>query len=465
MLSGGMVNLTNGTEGSRFSFMVDLQVPEEGSEPTVQVNIGTLGGFTMDDEDGDRTYHFNTTLSWGARNFSFSATNRFGARAVGDTGNHELYVNARPVARIRHIAPSPAKEGITVLFKGDGSDKDGTIEAYQWSSSIDLVLGQTATLNLEGLSAGEHTIRFQVKDDRGVWSLPTETRLIIEKGEVEPREPGEPGEPGEPIITPSEVVMVGVASTTLTVLGLALGLLGYGETFRYRYWALLAPLMVGHGTQRRPSDPLANEIRGLIRGYLLAHPGSHYCLLKEELGLVNGTLAYHLKILEREGLVTSERDGRMRHFFAIGKGIPACGHGGKAVRPRFSRWTGGGWGRDPKGHPPKENRSRPRSKPPKAKKNRNARPVTREKLLVMVEEHPGLSQTDLAEAFGVTSAAVKYHIDRLIGDERLRRERRGLKVEYFRVKQVEEEDGGSLSAKEDAGPGIDENVGPVTKED
>jgi predicted transcriptional regulator len=58
-----------------------------------------------------------------------------------------------------------------------------------------------------------------------------------------------------------------------------------------------------------------NETRGRIRGYIESEPGIHYNELKKRLKLNNGSLSYHLQVLEREGFVRSKNNGIFKHFF------------------------------------------------------------------------------------------------------------------------------------------------------
>jgi DNA-binding MarR family transcriptional regulator len=61
--------------------------------------------------------------------------------------------------------------------------------------------------------------------------------------------------------------------------------------------------------------------RGRILGYVQAYPGSKYTSIREALGLTNGTLAYHLWVLERLGFVRSIRQGRVRLLHPRGRPI------------------------------------------------------------------------------------------------------------------------------------------------
>ena len=56
----------------------------------------------------------------------------------------------------------------------------------------------------------------------------------------------------------------------------------------------------------------------MIRGYVIAHPGSHYSQIKRLLGIQNGTLVHHLSILEKNGFIHSQNDGLHKRFYPIG---------------------------------------------------------------------------------------------------------------------------------------------------
>ncbi len=88
--------------------------------------------------------------------------------------------NTAPVAVIDSISPNPALPGEVVSFSGHGTDSDGTIAGYSWRSSLDGLLGETATLATSALSSGNHTIYFKVKDDKAAWSAETGRTLTVQ---------------------------------------------------------------------------------------------------------------------------------------------------------------------------------------------------------------------------------------------------------------------------------------------
>jgi len=89
--------------------------------------------------------------------------------------------NENPIATIDSISPNPADEGETVHFRGHGTDSDGTVEAWEWSSDIDGVFATTEDTDYSGLSTGTHTISYRVQDDSDDWSEYDTDTLEINK--------------------------------------------------------------------------------------------------------------------------------------------------------------------------------------------------------------------------------------------------------------------------------------------
>ncbi len=95
----------------------------------------------------------------------------------------ELTVYGAPRARINKVSPSPAPLGEEVVFSGSTHD-DGTIERYVWHSDIDGELyngTDEEEFRYSGLSRGEHTISFRVKDDDDIWSEAVDVFLNVSK--------------------------------------------------------------------------------------------------------------------------------------------------------------------------------------------------------------------------------------------------------------------------------------------
>ncbi|MEM3341811.1 MAG: Ser-Thr-rich GPI-anchored membrane family protein, partial [Thermoplasmata archaeon] len=87
--------------------------------------------------------------------------------------------NQPPVAIIISILPNPSYYGQPVVFNGTGTDPDGSIIGYSWTSSIDGFLSSSATFTTPYLSPGNHTITLRVQDNNGTWSAPAYATIRV----------------------------------------------------------------------------------------------------------------------------------------------------------------------------------------------------------------------------------------------------------------------------------------------
>jgi len=69
-------------------------------------------------------------------------------------------------------------------------------------------------------------------------------------------------------------------------------------------------------TRLKQEMVLDNFVRGQIYGHICENPGLHLSELKKRLVVPNGTLVYHLRTLEREGLIKSYQNGAGRVFYS-----------------------------------------------------------------------------------------------------------------------------------------------------
>jgi DNA-binding transcriptional ArsR family regulator len=110
-----------------------------------------------------------------------------------------------------------------------------------------------------------------------------------------------------------------VAVTTSTsISALAVGFFALTETGKYKLLALL-PLLIHMYTRIQKEDVLDQFVRGQIYGYIRTNPGVHYNQIRRGIDVKNGTLSYHLSVLEKTELVKSRREGlRYRAFYPTG---------------------------------------------------------------------------------------------------------------------------------------------------
>ncbi|MFQ6106661.1 MAG: PKD domain-containing protein [Thermoplasmata archaeon] len=145
---------------------------------------------------------------------------------------------------------------------------------------------------------------------------------------------------------------------------------------------LVIPLYV----KLKRKDILDHFLRGQIYGYIKVHPGENYTTIKRNLQLNNGTLTYHLDVLEREGLIVSKPKGSRKVFYPVGMKIPDNGAGLHVIQ---------------------------------------------EDILERVSESPGLSISDLARLMGISRQLTNYHVKKLVKDGRITIERKGVRARCF----------------------------------
>ncbi len=78
--------------------------------------------------------------------------------------------NIPPTATIDSISPNPSAMGTTITFSGTGTDTDGTVTYYEWSSDIDGVFQDSEDCTTNSLSIGTHVIKYRVRDNENLWS-------------------------------------------------------------------------------------------------------------------------------------------------------------------------------------------------------------------------------------------------------------------------------------------------------
>ena len=126
-----------------------------------------------------------------------------------------------------------------------------------------------------------------------------------------PVSPDDPWLPVDPVIL-FTVVLVMVAVGFIGFFGLTeVGLL-------FIMWGLLMPLF----TRIKRKEVLNQFTRGEIYGFIKANPGVHLTAIKENLGLANGVLAYHLKVLIREEFVVARNEGGYKRFYPRDMRVP-----------------------------------------------------------------------------------------------------------------------------------------------
>jgi parallel beta-helix repeat protein len=85
------------------------------------------------------------------------------------------------------------------------------------------------------------------------------------------------------------------------------------EVGKYGFFGGIIPLYTK--ARKKKLDKNYGYKKGLVMGCILSNPGESYNAIKRTLDLNNGSLAYYLKVLKREGAIKSERDGMYKRFY------------------------------------------------------------------------------------------------------------------------------------------------------
>ncbi len=133
-----------------------------------ELAVGSDKVYLFDKDGGAPLWGYTTGNS--VKSVGISAD---GEDIIGGSGDKEIYLFTKdvpPNAQIDSIEPTTIRFDEEVTFTGSGSGVGVSIVAYEWTSSLDGLLGNEAELNVTGFSSGEHTISFRVQDENGEWS-------------------------------------------------------------------------------------------------------------------------------------------------------------------------------------------------------------------------------------------------------------------------------------------------------
>jgi DNA-binding MarR family transcriptional regulator len=172
-------------------------------------------------------------------------------------------------------------------------------------------------------------------------------------------------------------VMIAILLTTAFITGTEVG--------KFGFFSAIAPL---YTKKRRKKDENYGYNRGLIQGYIDGNPGESYNAIKRALELKNGTLAYYLKILSKEGKIRTERDGMYKRFYpTVGKSRA------ENVIIELSK--------------------------------------IQQNILDFIKSNPGTTQTNIAKELGIIHSKLNYHISMLSDARLIKLEREGNATKCF----------------------------------
>jgi predicted transcriptional regulator len=120
-------------------------------------------------------------------------------------------------------------------------------------------------------------------------------------------------EPRVPLVNSNRISYISITGL------IAIVLLGSTEAGRY---AIMKSLVMPLYSRLKKDELLDHFVRGQIYGFIMSHPGEHYNHIKSKLEVTNGTLSHHLRALEFQGYIKSQRDGTYKRFYPTDMKVP-----------------------------------------------------------------------------------------------------------------------------------------------
>ena len=260
-------------------------------------------------------------------------------------------------------------EAKNITLRGTGSDLDKLdVLTYSWA-----VNGTTKAGGVEsniGLLPGNYTLTLNVND--GIASS-EDTINITVTSKINPNGGKEDPDHGLP-------VTVMMAGSGIIVAVVALGAFLISDIGQFSTVMFLSPLY----SKTRKEAILDNFTRGKIFQFIVDHPGTHFRRIRNELSLNVGVTTFHLKKLETEGLVKSQRIGLKKCFYQGDKNIPSV-------------------------------------------------PSIEKQVLAMIRKNPGITQKELAKKLDISTSTIHDYIKRMRLINRIRTERNGRETRCYLV--------------------------------
>jgi DNA-binding transcriptional ArsR family regulator len=334
-------------------------------------SLADTGNFTWNFADGERAVtRFGRTVR-----YAWTTPGTYDVRftVIDVAGNI-----AETFVAVTVFDASPPEIGITTFARAEVG-QTVSLNATATDNDPDFPVGATFTWTITGPEdatrtgastehtygkAGTYVVRLEVMDAAGNANA-TEREVTVV---------------ALPVAGGGEVTAIVLAlSTAALLIG---GWFGGTDRGNAALWSLfLLPLY----TRLKDDKVLDQFTRGQIFGYVRVHPGDSFSDIKRNLQLENGVLAYHLSVLEKEGLIRARTKGTKKLFYPI-EATPVEDGGLHDLQQR---------------------------------------------ILDSLKATPGLTVRELADGLGVSRQLAVYHLRALTSRGLAKVEREGLKMRCF----------------------------------
>jgi DNA-binding MarR family transcriptional regulator len=175
-------------------------------------------------------------------------------------------------------------------------------------------------------------------------------------------------------------VAIVTAATGITIGVISLGIVLSSEIGQFGAVLFLSPLY----SKTRKETILDNFTRGKIFQFIVDHPGAHFRQIRNELGLNTGLATFHLKKLEIEGMVKSQRIGLKKYFYTEDEEPPL-------------------------------------------------KPSIEKQILTVINANPGITQKDLAKELDISKSTIHDYIKRMKMVNRVKTVRNGKETKCYLI--------------------------------
>ncbi|UCE73038.1 MAG: right-handed parallel beta-helix repeat-containing protein, partial [Methanomassiliicoccales archaeon] len=316
---------------------------------------------------------------------------------INDIENCEygLYIIEGSSPKISNVAIVNATYGICIIGDWDVSEKHPELMNITISNSITAVFVYHSQLTIDDSMVNSINYDFYITgisvvyvsntsfDENEIFLEHTGDRFILPDREIRGRYPTssiQTATEAQGYMTHALIIIIGFVLVPTVFVSTEYG--------KYRFLLFILPLY----TRLKKGEILDQYTRGKIHGYIIANPGDHYTVIKKKLNLKNGTLAYHLHVLERENFIKSNRDGIYKRFYPAGMDKPEI---------------------------------------EKIEANQHKLNRKQRKLLQMIREKPGISQKELVLLSRIKQPTVNYNIRFLLEEDIIFSQKDGRETRYY----------------------------------
>jgi len=259
----------------------------------------------------------------------------------------------------------------TTIFNNGTTMGSARVAIYEGAVNADNLV----TFSNISLNTGENNTVI------GTWTPSSKgaTTLIVQVSAISPGEwntsdntasvtitVGSPSEDdASPLLSDPLIIIIISSIVAVVIVSAVLGALMSSDSGRYALACAFLPLYTRLNHERL----LDNRKRFLIYGFIVENPGEHFSAIRSTLRLNSGTTVYHLRVLEREGKITSMKEGKYRRFYV---------KGGYAIPDRSTKLS-----------------------------------KAQMEIVEILSDNPGITQQDLARTLNKAPSTINHHVKHL----------------------------------------------------